>query len=281
MDRLLLCTDLDRTLLPNGLQKESPGARQSFARLAALPSVRTVYVTGRDPALVDDAIRSWVVPVPDLLIADVGTTIASPAGTAWERWGAWDEHLAADWADTPPDKFLSVVDVVPGLRRQDPACQTAFKKSWFTPGGEAGGRAADEVRRRLAAAGVRANVIWSEDERTGEGLLDVLPAAATKLLALEFVVARWGYDPAEVVFAGDSGNDLDVLASRIPAVLVANADPAVRQEALRRSSEAGHEANLYCARGDLTGMNGNYAAGILEGVLHYRPDWSGFMSGEK
>ena len=84
MDRLLLCTDLDRTLLPNGLQKESPGARQSFARLAALPSVRTVYVTGRDPALVDDAIRSWVVPVPDLLIADVGTTIASPAGTAWE-----------------------------------------------------------------------------------------------------------------------------------------------------------------------------------------------------
>ena len=31
---LLLCTDLDRTLLPNGEQPESPQARTLFARLA-------------------------------------------------------------------------------------------------------------------------------------------------------------------------------------------------------------------------------------------------------
>ena len=34
-ERLLLCTDLDRTLIPNGPQPESPGARAHFATLAA------------------------------------------------------------------------------------------------------------------------------------------------------------------------------------------------------------------------------------------------------
>ena len=33
---LLLCTDLDRTLLPNGEQPESPPARALFARPASL-----------------------------------------------------------------------------------------------------------------------------------------------------------------------------------------------------------------------------------------------------
>ncbi|MCI5126782.1 MAG: haloacid dehalogenase, partial [Candidatus Electrothrix sp. AR5] len=32
--KLLVCTDLDRTLLPNGPQPESPGARPAFAALA-------------------------------------------------------------------------------------------------------------------------------------------------------------------------------------------------------------------------------------------------------
>ena len=77
MSRLLLCTDLDRTLLPNGSAPESPGARERFARLAAHPEVTLVYVTGRDQARVDEALATWLVPAPDLLIGDVGTTIAT------------------------------------------------------------------------------------------------------------------------------------------------------------------------------------------------------------
>ncbi|MFW6342910.1 MAG: haloacid dehalogenase, partial [Halothiobacillaceae bacterium] len=30
--------------------------------------------------------------------------------------------------------------------------------------------------------------------------------------------------------------------------------------------------NLYLARGGLRGMNGNYAAGVIEGVAHYIPE---------
>ena len=55
-ERLLICTDLDRTLLPNGVQPESPGARRRFAALASRPEVTLVYVTGRHRALVEQAI---------------------------------------------------------------------------------------------------------------------------------------------------------------------------------------------------------------------------------
>ena len=58
--RLLLCTDLDRTLLPNGEQPESPQARTLFARLAARPGVTLVYVTGRHRALVQAALDEYL-----------------------------------------------------------------------------------------------------------------------------------------------------------------------------------------------------------------------------
>jgi hypothetical protein len=81
-----------------------------------------------------------------------------------------------------------------------------------------------------------------------------------------------GFDVRETVFAGDSGNDLPVLASAVPAVLVANASEEVREAAVRQALANGYPEALYVARGTLPGMNGNYTAGVLEGVLHYIPE---------
>lgn len=47
MSGLLLCTDLDRTLLPNGSQPESEQARKKFHELVKQPQVTLVYVTVR------------------------------------------------------------------------------------------------------------------------------------------------------------------------------------------------------------------------------------------
>ena len=95
-----------------------------------------------------------------------------------------------------------------------------------------------------------------------------------KAKAIEHIVQRRNHRPEEVLFAGDSGNDLSVLASRFPAVLVANADPEVRRAALEASARAGRSDLLYCAQGAAGLGNGNYASGILEGVLHYHAGWS-------
>jgi hydroxymethylpyrimidine pyrophosphatase-like HAD family hydrolase len=75
--RLLLCTDLDRTLLPNGFEPESPDSRDLFARLVAAKGITLAYVSGRDQALVDAAIADYKLPQPDFAITDVGTRIAA------------------------------------------------------------------------------------------------------------------------------------------------------------------------------------------------------------
>ncbi|MGD9356547.1 MAG: HAD family hydrolase, partial [Chromatiales bacterium] len=67
-DKLLVCTDLDRTLIPNGPQSESPGAREHFAHLAGRPEVTLAYVSGRHRALVEKAMTNYCLPTPDFVI---------------------------------------------------------------------------------------------------------------------------------------------------------------------------------------------------------------------
>jgi hydroxymethylpyrimidine pyrophosphatase-like HAD family hydrolase len=127
------------------------------------------------------------------------------------------------------------------------------------------------MQERLAPTGARASLVWSIDEAAAVGLLDVLPECATKYHAVVFLMGLTGHSESSTLFAGDSGNDLEVLESPIPSVLVANGHPAVRTEARQRSADNGNAARLYEAVGGWGGMNGNYAAGILEGVAHFYP----------
>jgi sucrose-6-phosphatase len=54
-------------------------------------------------------------------------------------------------------------------------------------------------------------------------------------------------------------------------VLVKNAPPEVREEAVRIADERQTRDALYLAKGGYLQMNGNYSAGILEGIAHYHP----------
>ena len=81
-----------------------------------------------------------------------------------------------------------------------------------------------------------------------------------------------GFDCSNTVFSGDSGNDMEVLVSPIPSVLVANANDEVKRSALEIAANAGNAKQLFVSQGDFLGMNGNYSAGILEGVAHFHPD---------
>jgi hypothetical protein len=127
------------------------------------------------------------------------------------------------------------------------------------------------MQQRLERHHVRASLIWSIDDPAGIALLDVVPASATKFHAIEFLMRREGFAPENTVFAGDSGNDLPVLSSSLCAILVANAAAGVREEALQLSAARGTSDRLYLAKGGFMGMNGNYSAGILEGIAHFLP----------
>jgi hypothetical protein len=264
---ILLATDLDRTLLPNGAQPESPPARSYFRRLASRPEVRIAYVTGRHRQLVEDAMAEYDLPRPDFVIADVGTTLYEVRGGDWHAREDWQRAIAADWGGRDHAELAALLRDLPDLRLQEAAKQGACKLSFYAAPLDDPTALLERVSRRLAASGARVNLVWSVDETTATGLLDVLPASASKLHALEFLRARLAIPLKRTVFAGDSGNDMEVLASSLPAVLVANAQEVVRAEALARAPAD----SLYLAHGGFLGMNGNYSAGILEGLIHFIP----------
>lgn len=269
--RILLATDLDRTLLPNGAQPESPGARALFAGVATRPEVTLAYVTGRHRALVEAAIAEYGLPGPDYVIGDVGTTLYRVAGDGWHEQPDWAAAIGSDWAGRTTGDLAAALAPITELRLQEADKQNTWKLSYYTPVLADPSFLLDLARARLDALGVRVNLVWSIDEAAGVGLLDVLPASASKLHALEFLVRSLGMANRQALFAGDSGNDLEVLTGPIPAVLVANADESVRRQAVALARAHGHPELLYLARGGWAGLNGNYSAGILEGLAHFMP----------
>jgi sucrose-6F-phosphate phosphohydrolase len=270
--RLLLCTDLDRTLLPNGPQPESQGARDIFSRLAAQPGVNLVYVTGRDQGLVEQAMAEYRLPQPDYVIADVGSTIYEIQQGIWRHWSMWEQEIAPDWEGRSHDELHSLFNGFAQLRLQEQAKQNTFKLSYYVPLDADHEALMSEMHSILVRQHIRANLIWSIDELANTGLLDVLPASASKQHAIEYLMEQLGFSLANTVFAGDSGNDLMVLASPIRSVLVANASDDVRDEARQLALNMGQIDALYIAEGGFLQMNGNYSAGILEGIVHYMPE---------
>lgn len=267
MNRYLICTDLDRTLIPNGSQPESPAAKEIFKMLVSREEVTLVYVTGRHRALIEQAIKDFDLPQPDFAIADVGTTTYQIDSSGWRQWGEWDTQIAPDWQGLAHGEIYRLLSVFPVLRLQEKEKQNRHKLSFYVPLETDAQALAGEMDARLKQEGIKANLIWSIDEMAGLGLLDVLPASANKLHAIRFLMQRKSFLQKDVIFAGDSGNDLDVLMSDIPSVLVANADVDTKARAANAN-----KASLYIAKGGYLGMNGNYSAGILEGAAYYWPE---------
>ncbi len=274
--RLFLCSDLDRTLLPNGPWPESPAARGYLHTFAEHPDSAVAYVSGRHEVLLREAIADYALPWPDFVVGDVGTTIYLVDGEEWTPWAAWHEHIAADWGEHEHADLRAALEGLDGLTLQEAEKQNTFKLSFYAPMEADKWALLEAVERRLVPLDVRCSLIWSIDEAAGTGLLDVLPERATKRHAVEFLVAHQGFDRERTVFAGDSGNDLPVFESGLAAVLVRNASDEVQQEARHLAEQLGDPERVYVARGDFLGMNGYYSAGVLEGLAHFHPevrDW--------
>jgi sucrose-6-phosphatase len=275
MQKLLICTDLDRTLLPNGTQPESPEARTIFTRLVSRPEVYLVYVSGRNLALVQDAIQEYDLPTPHWIVGDVGSTMYKYEGDRWKSWQNWTQQIAGDWRgfnaiDLEP--LFSDLAEISHLVLQEPDQQSRFKLSYYLPLDIEKDALQQYIKLRLEEQNISASLIYSVDEAKEIGLLDILPARATKLHAVEFLMGQLNFDDGNTVFAGDSGNDLPMLISAVPSVLVANAPEDIIVQSQQQAKELGNTHRLYLAQGGFLGMNGNYSAGILEGIVHYYPD---------
>jgi sucrose-6F-phosphate phosphohydrolase len=272
LHNILICCDLDRTLIPNGFQKESSHARPVFRQLAENANIYLAYVSGRDRKLILDAIEEFYLPEPDYAIGDVGTTFYRVMNGNWQLSDDWSDEIGKDWKGLNWEQLAEFFEDMDDMRLQETEKQSPYKLSFYTDQNVDQQRLIKHIRIVLDEKGVHANIIWSVDEISTNSLLDIVPARANKLLAIQFLMQQEQFSGERTVFAGDSGNDLDVLTSGLQAILVKNANENVRKEAIDSLSVKHITNRLYLPKGNFCGMNGNYAAGVLEGLVHFIPE---------
>ncbi|MEL6187991.1 MAG: HAD-IIB family hydrolase [Myxococcota bacterium] len=255
----ILATDLDRTLLPNGHQAAEPGAIERFNTVTREHEVTVVYVTGRNLALTEAAIREFGVRVPDVLCGDVGTTIRRWDGRSWSSDAGWETHVRGSSPRWDAAGVRKALAELPGLLEQGSEHQNPFKQSYFIEPAQRDS-VWGEVTRRVHGQFDEV-LVESHDPKAHHGLLDVLPSGATKRTALEFVAQALQADKSEVVFCGDSGNDILPMTAGFRGVVVGNADEQLTAE-VRRQLQRDPSLKVYFARG-------NYTSGVLEGAAHW------------
>ena len=278
----LLCTDMDRTLLPNGEQAESDHSRALLWHMLKMHQMKLAYVSGRDLTLVLDAIAEYSLPLPDVIVGDVGSSIYTRAEAGWQKSEDWEQRIAQQWGGDSAYIHELLVDISE-LQVQEPDRQKTFKRSYYfdTSTDEQGLQ--QQVEARLSEGGVAAALVFSHDPEKQCMLLDVLPHSATKREAVAYVRSMFELAEEDVLFSGDSGNDVSAICAANPAVLVANADDDTRQKVIIENEKSSHPDSTYLASGGLEvagldALNGFYSAGIVEGLLHFRPEWRRHLS---
>lgn len=279
---MLLASDLDGTLLPNTGYSWQEKLYDCFHEYVTNKNngFELVYISGRDLGLVLKAIHDFRLPIPSVIATDVGSTIYIPNGEGsafaraaqdslqahWQKDRQWQEEMRDDFAGLSNTDIQSLVAEKFALTAQEAARQTNFKISYYLPSWDGDLSLREELTDFLSSKGLRINVILSSSHNHESdenlGLLDILPLKASKESALSWIHQKYFKSEKKLLFAGDSGNDLLALSSSVPAVLVANAEKAVRMHLHELCAQRGTEKSIYYARG-------NYLAGILEAISYF------------
>lgn len=262
----ILATDLDRTLLPNGSWPPDPGAIELFNELTQKNDVLVVYVTGRNLKLAENAIEEFGIRHPHVLIGDVGTSIRKFEQGEWDVHGGWVEHVKKSSPKWDAEAVRCAVAGIDGLKEQEREHCSAFKQSFYVDHDN------NETILKVVDERIKGNydevIVYSYDSQSGKGLLDLLPHSATKQTALEFIADELGTSKTDVVFCGDSGNDVFPLTAGFSGVLVRNADEQLVAN-VNKAYAKNPQLRLYFAKGGFKNLNGYYTSGVIEGAYHY------------
>lgn len=235
-DRLLI-SDIDHTLL---------GDRVALKELIDyLQSSKIAFgiATGRSIESAKQILEEWEVPFPDLWITSVGSEIHY--GEALQLDLAWREHISDQWQ---PEIVREVISKLSGIKLQSAGGQRTHKISYLVD--PAKSPSIGEIQIHLRQHQLQVQAIYSHQE-----FLDILPLRASKGDALIYCANKWNFAIENILVAGDSGNDEQMLTSGANAIVVGNYSSEL--EKLR-----GHD-HVYFA-------DGNYAQGIVEAIAHYQ-----------
>jgi sucrose-6-phosphatase len=206
----ILATDLDGTLVGD---KESLNSLWNFYA-AQDYQTSLVYITGRHFESAMSLIHEEELPMPDVLVTDVGTEIH--LGKKMLKDLDWQELMEQNWQ---PQRIQSIAGKVPGLTSQ--RLPVTNRCSYY-----AENEAAVELfGQHLEEQQIPHKLIFS-----GGRDVDVLPAGSGKGQALQYILEKFGLNDSKLLVAGDSGNDAEMLTLGFPSVIVGNAQPELLQQ---------------------------------------------------
>lgn len=257
---LVLATDLDGTF--------AGGSESDRIELQTLLTTRSdttlIYVTGRSLPAVRALVEERGLPHPDLLIADVGTTVVS--GVDFTPVTELEAELELNWPGG--DLVRERLSGLDGLVEQD-VCSP--RRVSYTMDGVQALAAESLSPQELAAlggGGIEGGIeeFVPEVESRLEGLdidllpsagiyLDVLPRGVNKGTTVGRALEWLGREGGETLVAGDSLNDLALFDLGIRGVAVGNSETALLERLGERD---------WIYRAERVG-----AGGILEALAHF------------
>jgi mannosylfructose-6-phosphate phosphatase len=237
MKKCLLIADLDETLL---------GDDASLRRFAEWHRPRAqwlklVYASGRLHDAMRQVITHCALPLPEAVIAGVGTEIRQFENR--QPLAGWTDHFLSGWS---AERTRTALARFNQLRLQPDQFQSQFKVSYYARGLRPAHF--EWLHSALRAHRVHAELIYSSNRD-----LDVLPRGANKGAAAAYLVRQGRWPAEQVLVAGDSGNDLALFRQGFRGIVVANAHDELRA----LSGSRIYHSSL--AR----------AAGVLDGVQHW------------
>ncbi len=236
--RYFLMTDIDNTLIG--------GENEELENLIHLLQENHKYIgfaiaTGRTVDSAVSYLAKHKVPVPDMIMASVGTEIYY--GKELYKDQGWTTHISKKWNREAIREVLRRFDF---LEYQEGETQRRFKLSYYM---EPSKDRLAMIHETLIKNKLSYNLIYSHQQ-----YLDILPCRASKGKALRYLSYKWEIPLENILVCGDSGNDEEMLKGEPLGVIVGNYSSELEElKGLK---------NMYFADQECAG-------GIIEGIRHY------------
>lgn len=199
--------------------------------------------TGRVVESTVEILKKKNIVMPDILITSVGSEIYYNNNDHLIYSKGWDAHISHLWQR---DKIVQLLTRYDFLKYQELKNQRKFKISYYTFNNK---KNINKVSELLIKNKIKCNLIFSHGQ-----YLDILPYRASKGRAIRYLAYRWNIPFENILVAGDSGNDMEMLKGDLLGVVVSNYSPEL--EVLRGMNKVYFSSK-------------EYAAGIIDGLKHY------------
>jgi sucrose-phosphate synthase len=235
----LIVTDIDKTLL--GDDEALKKFNSIIERLQ--DRVGFAVATGRTIESAMDILKKNNVLLPIIFITSVGTEIYyNYQGELFYSKG-WDAHIAHLWNRKLIVELLSKLDF---LTLQEEETQRKYKISYYIDNNL---EHIGTINNILSKSRIKVKIIFSQGS-----LVDILPSRASKGKAIRYLSYIWNLPYENILVAGDSGNDIEMLKGVMPGVVVGNYAPEL--EELKGSKRVFFSDKFY-------------ADGIIDGIEYY------------